>query len=472
MFLTDDQVAGLFERALTFAETKGFKVEHDGLLAALKAAGASVDDGTQIAKFGRSLVQDALKTAPKAFTLAALDGKNDLQFPHPQGAFHTRTNTGATRWLVPGATETRPVQLADVNTWATVARNLENIGFVAFPSVDDVPQQYADVAATRHLLGSLGKHAWVQPYSETSLRSMVDMALIAGGGEDAFRERPIMSIIGCSLSPFTFKPMDCEVFMAATKVGMPIHACSLPGAGGTSPVTPIGTAFTAAVEIMGMVVIANLLAPGHPVIGTPLIFTMDMRNGRVNHSTPEALRGASMAIQLVKQMVGVPAHTYGAGSDSPIWDRQASVEAAIQSTVIAYSGAEVLGAAGQFETATCISPLQLILDNEVFGLLKTLVIPKPIDDAVLGWDTLMAIEHGGTFLTEDHTYDYCRDVWGTKLLTRVAPDVFVTKNVGDLDSRLMARYEEIIAAPQEPVLSDDVAAALNAVVDHAKATLG
>jgi len=471
MFLSAAQVEGLYEKALLFAERKGFKVEHDGLLTALKSAGASADAKSQIVTFGRSLVEDALRVAPSSFKLAAIDPLNDLPLPHPSGGFYGRTNTGATRYLEPGGAEPRPVTLDDVGTWATLTGQMENIGFCGFPSVSNVPQEIADVEAMRRLLGASSKHVWVQPYTDESLKYLIEMALVAGGGQDELRKRPIMSLITCSLTPFLFKPMDAEVLLAACRQGIPIHACSLPSAGGTSPITPIGSVFVAAVEVLAMIVMAQLLAPGHPVIGTTLMFAMDMHSGRVNHSSPEALRAAAQAVQLVKQAFGVPTHTYGAGSDSPVFDTQTTTEAAVQTSIVALAGADILGAAGQFETATSISPLQLILDNEVMGLLKAVKRGGPIDDDALGWQTMLDVAHGGTFLTTDHTYEHCRDVWMTKLFTRDAPDVWRGRNHGDLLQRLEARYRDIIEHPAGAFLSDDVGAALDEVVGHARQAL-
>jgi len=465
--LTADAVETLYEKALVFCETKGFKIESPRMLQVLAGAGAQVDQESQVAKLPRGLVESALKTVPQSFALCARDPRHDLVFPHPEDGFYVRTNTGATLYLDPGAEKLRRLRVADVAAWGRLVAQLENIDVCAFGTPADVPQATADIHGLRALLSNSLKHTWIQPYDEQNVGLLLELAAAAAGGETAFRERPLVSLIACSLTPYTFKPMDTEVILQAAAHGAPIMACSLPSQGGTSPVTPIGTALVAGVEILAMVVMAQVLRPGLPVIATPLVFAMDMTSGRVGHSSPEALAGAAAAIQFVKQGLGLPGHTYGTGSDSPVYDQQVSVEAALQAATMAYAGVDLLGAAGQFHTATALSPLQLIIDNEVMGMLKRLVRGPVVDDETLGWETILSVPHGDTFLLSEHTYTHCRDAWRSRLFTRESEETWRERSGKQLSERVLERYEEIMAAPQEPVVSDAVAEAMAQVVKQA-----
>jgi hypothetical protein len=48
----------------------------------------------------------------------------------------------------------------------------------------------------------------------------------------------------------------------------------------------------------------------------PLCFSTDMRTGRSLQSSVEAMRGASLAVQFIKDELGLPTHNYGSGADS------------------------------------------------------------------------------------------------------------------------------------------------------------
>ena len=57
--------------------------------------------------------------------------------------------------------------------------------------------------------------------------------------------------------------MDIEIILAAARAGIPIHACSLPGAGGTAPATIPGTVLLAVAELLATTpcCVANAFRP-------------------------------------------------------------------------------------------------------------------------------------------------------------------------------------------------------------------
>jgi trimethylamine---corrinoid protein Co-methyltransferase len=469
--LTDDDVALLRDKVLTFLEQKGVRVESRRMLDVLASGGAQVDRQTEMVRMPRGLVEDAVARAPRSFALASIGGAHDLQLPATDRGFLFRTNTGGTGWLDPETGEFRKVCRDDVATWAHLVNHLDNVDFSAFPSPSDVPTATADIHALRTLMGGLAKHAWAQPYSLESLDYLIELGDLAAGGAGGMRDRPVLSLITTALTPFTFKPMDTEAIIKSCEHGMPIHACSLPSAGGTSPITIGGSVLVMAIEVLAQVVMAQLVRPGHPVIGTALSFTMDMQNGRVVQSSPEAMLGAATAVQLIKQGFGVPVHTYGAGSDSPDVDSQTASDGALLGSLVACAGADVLGGGGQFEVATAISPLQLIIDDERVGMLRRMVRPTATDDEALGWQSLLEIAPGDSFLTSEHTFDHCREVWTPRLFTRLSREVWQAKGSQDLTSRAKAAYDELMARPRVTAIDDDTQQRMDEIVRQADAEL-
>ena len=71
------------------------------------------------------------------------------------------------------------------------------------------------------------------------------------------------------------------------------------------------------------------------------------------------------------------------------------------------SEASVLGGAGQLETAKTVSPLQLIIDNEIFGIAKRIRAGLAVDDETLDWDEVIAgidQDPAFSFLMSEHTF--------------------------------------------------------------------
>ena len=470
-YLTGDQIAGMYEKCLYFLETKGFKIESDTLLAVLAERGAHVDMETQMACFPRTLVEEALARVPDSFTLRAPDPRFDLPFPNPSGSFYFRTNTGGSSWQEPETGEYRRVRRDDVAAWGRLASQLENVDFVAFPSPIDVPDPTADIHALHTLLLNSAKHVWIQPYSELTLPYLIALSQAAAGGMEALKARPIVSVIACSLTPFAFKPMDADIFMQATAAGIPIQGCSLPTAGGTAPMTEAGTTLVHGIEIMAQVVMTQLLKPGHPFIGTPLAFSMDMQAGRALQSSPEAMRIAMWSVQFLKEALKIPVHTYGAGSDSPILDAQVPAESAMLATLVARAGADVLGAGGQFDVATAISPVQLICDNEMVGALRKVMTPFVDDEEGLGWQAILQTAPADSFLLHEHTYNHCRDAWRARLYTRESREAWRAANSKDVWGRAKDKYDELMQNPAPDVLGEQAKADMAVVLENADRAL-
>jgi trimethylamine:corrinoid methyltransferase-like protein len=282
------------------------------------------------------------------------------------------------------------------------------------------------------------------------------IAAIAAGGEDKLRARPSTSVITCSFTPLDFKYMDTEVIIQAGKYGVPIHACSLPSAGGTAPLSVPALALMAAAEILGMMTMAHILAPGTPVIATPLMFALDMRTGSALQSSVEAMQAANMSIQLMKQGFGMMAHTYGSGSDTPDADHQSMAERAMLMQNVVLSGADILGGVGQLECATVFSPVQAVLDNEIGAMVRRFIRSPQIDEASLNWEELSQIRVGGHFLDSDHTVSECRDQFIPGVFQRIGRDDYEAGNRrGAFEEARDKALASIANAPEGGVLSEE-----------------
>ncbi|MBF0529633.1 MAG: trimethylamine methyltransferase family protein [Deltaproteobacteria bacterium] len=113
-YFSEEESHRLKEKAFEFLEKRGVKMNHPTVLKLLSEAGAHVDFDTNMVRFPKSFMEEQIDKAPKSFDLEGRNGKYPLTFPHPEGTFHTRTNTGAQSWVEPGTGTYRRVKLADV----------------------------------------------------------------------------------------------------------------------------------------------------------------------------------------------------------------------------------------------------------------------------------------------------------------------------------------------------------------------
>lgn len=471
-FFNESQLELLRNKTFELLEQHDFKIDHPDMLKILDHAGCKVNHQTRMVRFPRQFVEEQIAKAPKDFTIAGKDGKFPLEFPHPDGLFYTRACTGGQSWIEPETKKFRRVLLDDLRYWGRLVDRLDHINFYSSIVPDDVPGPTADVHTIKTALENVEKMIWVQPYTLETVEYLVQLGIAAAGGEERVQQYPQLCFITTSLSPFVMKDMDIEIILQCAKNNIPMMPCSLPGSGATGPATTPSVVILSAAETLVMLCLAQAVRPGVPIVNTSLQFSTDMRTGRSLQSTANALRQATLFTQLMQKGFGIPAHTYGSGSDSADLDEQCMTERALQTMLIAAGGASVLGGAGQLETACTVSPVQLVIDNETFRLTKSILAEMNFDDDALAMDALMAIEPGGQFLTHKHTLKHCRDnlmpinfcpdsrsTWEKNnkgsLVERATADMYkLMKDAGPVErpTEILQEMEKIVAAADKKLI--------------------
>jgi len=469
--LSESEVVELAEKVMQYLAEQGVKIQHPSVLKVLDQAGAQVDIEAEIVRFPRELVETALKKAPKSFTLAAAMSKSDLPLPHPTGNFYSCTGTGARGIVDPESGAYRRLTVSDVRRWGQLINVLDNVDLCAFPTPTDVPPETADVHSLRALLESSAKHIWVQPHTEETLPYLYELAAARAGSRESLAERPIVSIIADSLTPFRFKSMDIEVILQACRHGIPIHASSVPVIGGTSPITIAGTVLVAGIEVLAMVTIAQILRPGIPVIGLATALSMDMLSGQVVKASPEAMLANAACAQFIRRVFRIPTHTAGFTTDMFQPDGQAMTEHSLYALMVAAAGASILGRAGELEAAKTFSPIQLIVDNEIAGVLKRLHRGIELSEETLAWEDILAVAPGGHFLETAHTLRHCRDAFQPRLFLRQSRDGWESEGRPDLITRARERYREFIVEAKEPEIPDSIREEMDRIVQEADLAL-
>ncbi len=471
-FFTSENVNNLRDKVFDLLEHHGIELDpHPEMFKILKNAGVQVDSDTGLVRFPRSIMENFIEQAPKKFILGAREKERILELPRPDGTFYARTGTGAHGWIEPENNAYRKVTVGDLANWAKLINGLDEISFVPFLFPNDVPMETADVYGLSTLLKNTDKHIWVQPYSAGSIEYLIKLGRTVAGGDKALKDNPVISMIACSLTPRAFKYMDIEIILQSSRAGLPIHACSLPGAGGTAPVTLPAVILLATAEILAMLAMAQAVAPGTPIVACPIIFSMDMQTGRSLQSSVEALKCASGAVQFIKAAFNLPTHNYGSGSDAPNLDGQSMSERSMLSTLMGVSGLDILGGAGQLEVATAASPLQLIVDNEVIGMLRQIMSGLTYDDENLAWDILVNTKPGDHFLTSEHTFRHCREGYIPQNFTRLNREDWELEGSKNLSDRALQRYHFLMDKNNACLLAEDLAGEVNSIVESADKNL-
>ena len=473
-YLSDAKIEQLAEQVATYLAERGVEVRHRGMLKSLEAAGARIDKAGAVVRFPREVQERALQSAPRSFSMYAADREPGaaagLPIPHPSGGFYTCTGTGARGYEDPESGEHRNLRIADVQLWGRLATALQNIDLCAFPTPTDVPPQTADVHSLCALLQSTGKHVWIQPHTEQTLPFLLELCSARAGGTARLKARPPAGIIACALTPFRFKAMDIEVLLQAGEYGLPVHASSLPVIGGTAPISTSGTVLIAAIEVLAMVIMTQIVHPGHPVFALATSLAMDMRSGRALKACPEAMQANAAAAAFIKRAYDLPVHTAGLSSDAGNAGGQAQVQHSLYAYMVAASGAAIIGRAGELEAAKTFSPLQLVIDEEIFAAvrrLRGLQIDFRSEQKCAAWEDILDLKAGGHFLETIHTLRHCGEAFQPRLFTDPSREAGTVRAANGLIDRARDRLHDVLAVSKAPDIAASRLEAMKQIVAEA-----
>ena len=464
--LTSEETTRIFEKCVEFLSKKGVKIDHREAAVMLKKAGADVSFDDGLVRFPRDVIETALRTVPHEVTLASRNGKNNV-LPEPNGLFYARSNTGSRNIVEPDKNKSRPVTLSDVAEWGQLTEALDDISFGCFLIPSDVPPKTADIYALKTVFENTSKHIIVQPQSYGSVEYLFELAQAVAGSSESLRENPVMDILSCSITPLTFKDMDMEVIIRASRHGIPIAVSSLPSAGATSPITTAGTVLLCGIEILAQLVMCQMLAPGLPVIGQAPVYTLDMLTTRNLGSSVEAILAAAASVQFINNAFSIPTQTLGFATDSYIADGQYTMETALRALVISLAGCDILGGAGRLNALGASSPIQLVIDNAIARILKRTKTGIKVDDETMAWQEILDISPGDHFLELEHTLRHCREALHISLLVTGSLESWVSEGSKDLYARATDIYSELKRTGQPPHINEDVQREMNLIVKRA-----
>ena len=466
--LTQSDMEKIHEESLTILEKTGVRVSHRRALELLSEAGAKVKFDSELVYFPKKLIEHCITTTPKRVTLFAQDPKYDVVMPHPEGGFYTRCNTGAREYIDLRTGECRNVTTPDIEEWLKVVDYLQNIDLVSVPSPADAPNETKDIHALRVAFHNTKKHIMSQPHSEESIEFLVEMAIAASGGSVTdFKKRPIWGLISTCFSPLTYKPMDIEVMFVAGQYNIPIQLASLTTPGGASPVTIAGSILLSNVELLAGTAIAQVAYPGVPLILAPQKFPLSMKTGASLQGTIEGALANAGGVQLIKDLYQIPTRMYSPTSDSFFPDFQSMIERTYLSMLNVLGKVDIISGAGQIEGATAISLLQLMIDNDLIGLLRKMLEGVTVDDEYLATEIIHQVGPGGNFLDQEHTARHCREFYTPATFYRGARQAWKASGAKTITDRATEQAFAILEKHKPSYLSGKISQEVNRVVEKA-----
>jgi trimethylamine--corrinoid protein Co-methyltransferase len=412
--LIGQEIERIHEAGLRILESTGTKVHNQQSFEVFEDQGAIVDKETRTVKIPRSMVEEALASAPSRVTLCGRQDEHDLILEDRR----VYLGTGGTAVNVLDLDGMRRQSiLKDVAQLARLVDALDNIHFYVLPVYPhDLPKEKVDVNRFYAGLSNTSKHVMGGIYTREGTLNVIRMAEEIAGGAEHLRKRALVSFITCLVSPLMMDDHYGGFLLEVAKEGLPVVLSVEPLCGATAPVTLAGNLTLWAAEVLSGVVLTQLVNPGTPAIAGYVGTITDMRTMGYLAGPIEAGLLSAGAAQL-SHFWEIPLYATAGMSDSLVPDSQAGYESALTTLLVALSGANfVHDAAGLLEFALTASYEKYVIDNEINGMVMRALQGIEMSDDAMATDVIQQVGPGGDFVGERHTVKHMRSEFFFPLL--------------------------------------------------------
>lgn len=463
--LTSSQIERIHALSLRILEECGVLVHDEDFLKFLSDNGANVDFKSKRARFPASLIEECIRKTPKRVMLYAREPKYNIVLG--DGRIYAHPGGGAINVIDLNSGEARPATVKDVENLTRIVDYLPNVHIqtmIVYPM--DVPERLRDIYVVEAVVRNTGKNFDATPYDDVSYQYIVKMLeTIVGEGELA--KRPIATCSISPTSPLQFSRDVTRVMIRAVRHGIPIAVIPCPISGATGPVTLAGTLLQQNVETLAGIIMVQLLSPGHPLIYSPRCFPLNMSTGQTCDGIEEALMSVG-CVQLAR-FYGIPCDVYGLSTDSKLLDEQAALEKALVGILPALAGADALSGAGYIEGGLTVSYEQLVIDDEIFGMIFRAVRGISFNEEKLAVEVIMkVVNESSDFLRQKHTLKHFREEYFIPKLADRSPRSQWEKTGGkSLADRARENAEKILKEHEPPQLDRDICRQLKEILKAA-----
>jgi trimethylamine--corrinoid protein Co-methyltransferase len=469
-FLSHDQIKKIHSASLKILEDVGVVVYEDSFLKFLADSGVNVDFGKKRVRISPSLVMECIKKAPKRVMLYARNPKYDVELD--DGKIYAHAFGGAATVVDLDSGEVRPSTRKDVADLTRIIDALPNIHtctMIALPC--DVPEQVRDVYCTAEQFQNTAKNMDATPLSDKGFPYMVELAETVVGGEEELRKRPIITCSFSPTSPLKFSDDVVKIMVQGAKLGLPMAVLPCPMAGATSPVTLAGSLVQQNVETLAGLVMIQLVNAGTPFMYCPRVFPIDMLSGMTSSGVEVGLLSAG-CVQLAKYY-GLPSDVYGLDTSSKTLDEQVAFEKGLNGILPALAGANMLSGAGCIEGAITVSYEQLVVDDEILGMIFRAVRGVEVDEERLAIDVIAKVSHeASNFLQQKHTLKHFRqEYYPPKLSDRTSRSRWQEMGSKNIVEVAREKARKILAEHQPASLDKDVVKGIQKILKRATNTL-
>jgi trimethylamine---corrinoid protein Co-methyltransferase len=466
--LTEDDLARVHDASVKVLEETGMVFQSQKALDLLAKHGVKITGKT--AFIHRNLIEQSLSQCPKTFKWRALNDSKSLEI----GKGLYAQAGGGTVYIHDLDHGRRPSKLVDFTNIQKLYQSSEVIDITGFSPVDpgDLDAKDKHLYMQYEILKNTDKPVHGHVCGGRQAGQMLDMMEIAFGEDNLMQKHHVMGLSINSISPLGFGEDQIDTLFEYAGRNQIIIAAPMAIGGASAPLSHVGMTVLVNAEILAIVVLAQLINPGNPVLLAPSSSFADMRTGAYSSGIPDGMLHLVSHIQLCRDLYKLPTRVLCGSCDSKTVDAQAGYETMQNIMTCVFAGAGLLAhVSGVLEGIMTISYEKMMIDEELVRRAKYMATRSiDVSDEALSVDVIKEVGSGGTFLTHQSVYENCRDY----LFTPGVSDWLnyaEWQREGSLDvvARANKMFKERLAAAPESLLDSAVQKNLQAYVEKHKA---
>ena len=402
--LSDNDCERIHGAALDVLEKACVRVEEKELRDEFRARGASPTGGDNHVSIPRELVSECLAAVDREPILRCVNGKALRH--RATDRYYSSLVTDP--YIIDYRDGIRRPCLEDISRHARLGDALPLVDEIhlmddTIPGLDSATSTLKAVEA---FVANTTTSYHCAPGNLIGTRTWIDIAQIMAGG--SLKKNPILAAYVPSVSPLMLTDQNMKQFRMFLEAGVVCHVGPCAIAGATAPYTVAGLVVQSWAEFLSMVVAAQLIEPGAPVLGGGGgAHYMDMRLGESMYSgVSKAL--ASAAINELCAWVDIPTCSGNLSTLCSNYGVQNGMESALGALVTFFSRVNRYGSLGSLANACGMSAVQMVLHHDLVEMLERIRRGIDATEEKLGVESIVSAGPGGNFLTDPLTLRYLR----------------------------------------------------------------
>lgn len=456
-------------------EEVGLMVNHDKAREMFKKAGCEVDEKTKVVKIPSSLVTEAMSSTPTNYRYYSRDGKHDVTLSGdgsktlfaPLGIA-----TNVTEYVSPGVFKKRASTLQDIKNLSTLVDACENIdhmiqGISAMDlmTVSDKNRRVREFDAL--LTGTSKPFMWDSDYRYNEDCFKIEAACYSGDEEEA-RKKPFYMNVSCTTSPLQLDYALCDLCITSADFNVPMMVMTMGMCGTSAPIHIAGTLVENNAEVLGGLVLSQLANKGAPNLYGSCTTSFDFYCNSAPWGTPEGSLISACVAQLAN-FYGVPSIVMGSASDSKMPDIQSGHEVTMNMMLPTLCGAGNLTGAGMIELGMSHSFEQLIVDNDLYGVMNRIMEGVEVTKETMMVDEIIEVGPFGDYVAHPTTIQNFGMVNHSQVLDHNMYDEWVSGGSKSALDLAHERVVDILANHKVEPIDNGTRKAIDAIIKEADA---